>query len=969
MTYTLWRVKGSFDAGSADLNLSAGDLPGSGYEWVADFNFDKSAIGSQIPRLTVAFDDSAAQTGTTPVLVSGMQAYYKAYLPAPPGGSLRGEQYVFSFSAKLDLGGGTDYDFPADKEATAVMHSKRLDAPKQAFKFKFYPWDIGAGGAVVRYWAADPDHTLTSYGSAFMDVRQNSVSGTPAGGLADLNPVGDDSLQAASINTSDTDFATSGGRVYAGVVNGSLYRLRSPSEEAVFTRFFDALSPAAAFPSTGRFEVEAIGTENRFEIRLTGFDAARLARVAAVKVKATFLDSGNQTQEKYLPISVAGGVGVASLPYGLFGSVPNAEDKISFEVTACYDGGTGGFSRASMGDSPGSTLFALQSFLASGGGYLAFDKDGRFTVSQNAGGSLFDIRNFSEAGGTLYHKNRLSAFDGTQGTRADFSLTKDGLLLKSDNRHLNLKVLDPVTMSSIGGADAQTVIVPGASPQVRILESGVGPTGAVLSLSIENGDKLDASYRTVYVELYGPNTSSALKSEKAASAEVDDQAAAQEVQAELQSLLSNAKYWFKLWVMFDPDGDGATPLQKWYLYDPDYGEQGHLYSMQTLSDVDVGGSGVWSIVYDPRAYDNKAVKLTFSLDQTRGFKLYYSIEVLDGAYKGSYNHAALKSMNFFADSVGTAETPALTKTTRFRYKEGNDPLGRGADFWAPGTHYEITVVASTTAHSGLPDEPPGAGYLGENTFDFTMPQPGMPSFNAVATPGLYANTPDDPTDDVYRLAVATLDIDSDKVIVNSKYKVRIFNGSGVDITPENDVLNVGKSRVYTADDLPNDPMHFEDLQANSTYTLRWYAVTNVANAVNPGDVTGLNETAFAFGNKEHVIYELTAATTDHHGIYVGSVTASTDTMEQIKLTFADSVNLTGIKKIQYTVYKDASVGNNFSGKVDFTPAYVTADNVYAFTLPLSVTNPGQYSVTLRFYIVEGGSEVYIDQPVSLYHYR
>jgi hypothetical protein len=402
------------------------------------------------------------------------------------------------------------------------------------------------------------------------------------------------------------------------------------------------------------------------------------------------------------------------------------------------------------------------------------------------------------------------------------------------------------------------------------------------------------------------------------------------------------------------------------LYDWELSAHGYKYPVQTLSSVDVGEPPD-SVVFDPITYTNKGIKMTFTLEQTLGFKLYYSIKVVDhvnDAFETLYTHDQLDSAGLFV-SVSDALNPAQTKSTRFLYKEGNRFTGLpDGDFWTPGTEYEITVVASTAGHNGDPANTSASGYLGHRTFAFTMPQPGMPGFDAVVTPYLRENGAG-VEDDVYGLQIKSLDFDAHKVIVNSRYKLRIFDANGVDRTPVgtgNTGSMVNTSSVFTADDMPNELLLFEGLQENELYVLRWYAVTNVGNATNQSDVSTLPDSAFLYNNKDFVIYETTAFTTDSHGIYVGRVTAAKGPQENIRLTFLDSAGLGDVSAIQYTVYQDEA--NKASGMALLTPEETSAGSgVYTVVLPKTAMQPGTYSITLRFYMDNGAT--YIDQPVSL----
>jgi hypothetical protein len=215
----------------------------------------------------------------------------------------------------------------------------------------------------------------------------------------------------------------------------------------------------------------------------------------------------------------------------------------------------------------------------------------------------------------------------------------------------------------------------------------------------------------------------------------------------------------------------------------------------------------------------------------------------------------------------------------------------------------------------------------------------------------------------YFLDVTTLDIDTYKVITGEgKYKLRIFNESGEDVTGEDK-----KSVTHTADNTPNLTETFTGLSPGSQYTVRWYAVADTANAGNRPSIDAVAENYFAYANRTYVICESAVYTMDQNGVYVGRISASDGDLGGIRLVFAGSIGLDAVKRIQYTVTN--SVDGNLTGKVDFNPAPLPG-GVYSFELPPSVTDGAESTISLRFYTLDGqGNEIYINQPVSLYWYR
>jgi hypothetical protein len=641
-----------------------------------------------------------------------------------------------------------------------------------------------------------------------------------------------------------------------------------------------------------------------------------------------------------LPFDAA--TGVALLPYGYFPAGVNigAAKYADISVSLYCDEGASGFGEVGAT----SDLFAIQLFAGLGrGNYLVPATFGGLSESTGAvvaSGSLFELTSFSEANGagSFKYQSRLHAFIGRSAATYNFSITKDGLL-GSDGSLITVKRL--TYKNSIAAVSDEPMY--GYNAEVNLVELAAGPGAATATFKIRNANRLPYN-GALYAELYSESGSVPIDSQRAtASVNIGD-AAEQTFNFNINALNANTVYRFRVWTYAD---SGASA--KVYLYDSELSATGPYYKFQTIGSVDVGETTA-SVIFSPLSYDDRAVLLTYSLNQTLGFRMYYSIKNLRTGTV--YNDTELAGILGILPSAAGSAAP--TKNVRLKYAEGNT-------FWEAGVSYEISAVASTQTHSGIISDG-GAGYLGGKTFAFTMPGLSRPSFSAAVTPGYSA--------DNYSLTVNTLDMDADKVITgNGKYMLRIFDSAGVDVTPTAPIDL--KNTLYYADDKPGAPglVTFDGLAASEQYTLRWYAVANTENAANPAEIDNVSPAYFLYGNKTYVIYEAMASTTDAHGIYVGRVSAGAGLLNRIRLTFSGSVKLTDVKRIQYAIIRSGSTGNR-TGKVDFVPSGPTGDNMYTFELPPEIIESGEYTVTLRFYTTDNaGKEVYIDQPVSIYYYK
>ncbi|MDR2421359.1 MAG: collagen-like protein, partial [Oscillospiraceae bacterium] len=210
---------------------------GDALEGEPDYTSDKYDDGVPIYKWSRSNDVSS---GAETIKVNSSSTGYYVYVPAG-----RGEQYFFTFHAKLNNGkdaNGEDkfYYYPTQdadylKEPTsdkpnfkylAVLRSTRRDAPKQNVEFRFYPYNVTNGETTytpwIKYSLSDVDAALT--GSGIEIKSDNSGFNTITGTTNKIFAAAVLPLLDGSKNTSSSNaFMTKNGMDMQIKVNYALY--------------------------------------------------------------------------------------------------------------------------------------------------------------------------------------------------------------------------------------------------------------------------------------------------------------------------------------------------------------------------------------------------------------------------------------------------------------------------------------------------------------------------------------------------------------------------------------------------------------------------------------------------------------------------------------------------------------------------------------------------------------------------
>ena len=174
--------------------------------------------------------------------------------------------------------------------------------------------------------------------------------------------------------------------------------------------------------------------------------------------------------------------------------------------------------------------------------------------------------------------------------------------------------------------------------------------------------------------------------------------------------------------------------------------------------------------------------------------------------------------------------------------------------------------------------------------------------------------------------------DDDKIAVNDKYTVKIYNQNHEEITPEE-----YKGEYNTSD--VNNEFILENVAKDQSYTLE----------VNFDlDYTNDGQEPYTHDNKN----TRTVEPINESGISAGNITSVNNSTEtnKIDLLFYNSYKIEEIKQIKYSIYNTS--GYNQSDTEDFIPNKTTSitdnETYYSFTLNKNLPTEGRYYIEIQF---------------------
>lgn len=364
---------------------------------------------------------------------------------------------------------------------------------------------------------------------------------------------------------------------------------------------------------------------------------------------------------------------------------------------------------------------------------------------------------------------------------------------------------------------------------------------------------------------------------------------------ELTDLVPKTYYFLKFKTKL-PTEDGLGEEDK-YLYDIDDQIEGKNYYFSTLADVGISNI---EVVYNPVKYNNKTVDIKYHLDRIMGYdKIKYVLQEYDedeAQYKDIEDYTITDDTLFLNEMTKKLEAnPGSIFKFGVKYKIQIIPIAIIEDF--DGSQEELEV--------------------GRREQEFILDTLAEPT---IAIKG--SRTQDNSVQ--FRVTV----YDNDRIVQNDKYKIKIYDNTMKDITPEE-----YKDKEYDTD-IINNTFTISNADSKTRYTI---------------EVT----TMLDYDNDAEELYEhkktYSVEPINEYGISLGTVSARANSTQpdKVEIVFNNSYKLTDIEKVRYSIYN--TNGFSQSGEEDFIPVRVgLEDETYTYGIDQSLETAGTYYIELQF---------------------
>ncbi len=877
-----------------------------------DVNVPVDASQDYLPHLVVFFGPQSPTA--QPGFVGSDKTRYYTFTgyeqQTSAGGFGRGAQYFFSYTAKLNTIDSTasyNTDYPTNPADPALLLYSTVASPElQAPTFAFYPSTSNSSSVTWRYQYNDLDNAL----------QPTTLYCRRVGGAA---------ISSQAITKTTTNFNTAAFTGFTSTI---------PSYELYVQQ---NLLPAYAFGTTGDtrvllsrpYETDNLTSLNyRVEVPddnknrlfvVLGRDAAHMGeiddavfrRIAGAEVTASSSDTTKVMNLGVIKANVSGtSQACIEVPYTLLADFDEGE-AITFTVRVFYDTGQSGFDT-------GANYYAIQ-FPVGGaapavGNYRVIRSIGSgYTDSANASGSWYHTVTHNASTRTIsYGGNMMAADPNASGSYSlTYGETGAAATVSGSSRLVTLKALKFVGATASG---TTTVSMPVAIPEVTIdldADVSVGIDSISGQFKLTGLDVVTPP--NFYIEFYDDRMQ--LLNTLTLSIPVTSGTNDIFTFSRTGGLSPATVYYFRIAGYIN--GNLVT------FYDTE-AMQPKYYQFRTLGEVHIQNV---SVSYDPVTYADKSLYANFTLDTTMGFKLAYDfVRASDGDVLTDEELAGI---------LGTVDN-----ARSMRVPINIDPTTAGGDWFKFGGGYSVTI----TAYSGtkptyeerrtLTVDPAHTEtrLLGQTVKDFDLSTLNEPIVGLSATASADSGA--------QKLTVRVAPGDWDRAVVDDLYLFRVYSSSGADVTPASErSAKLATAIPYTVE--------ITGLALGSEYTIRCYGVTDLEN-------TGLLENITEVADPTtlpYLISEIKAYTLDSSGISVGTVTPrkSPTNPSYVQLTFTNSVNLTDLTELRYTVYRNGQAVESLK-KISFTDLkYDAASNYYYIDLETVLPGAGSYTIQVQYY--------------------
>ncbi|MFT4145817.1 MAG: hypothetical protein QM644_15300 [Mobilitalea sp.] len=836
----------------------------------------------------------------------------------------RGSRYVFTYRAKLKQGddqGITEY-FPECVDPAVVIRSKTARAPYQTPVFFFYPWVSDANSVTWKYYIKSPD--TEAIASNFSTSR-----GTLTGAAPILNKFDDiNSKVEVTINgltRSNTYNLTVRTKQFKNIYNSSV-------EVSLVGQYFESLYALTTNTTSLTYELEDLPLQNRYRLTLNDTSTAEhLSRVVAAKVQVYKSKTGSPVKTLTIPLdNVTGQVGVGFLRYGdikeFLGST------LYYTVTAVYDTGISGFMGAQ------NSYRAIQLLPANAKGnyitlnytYSGLSED----VSGNAKGSYFYISGMNNQTSVVTF-NFQSALESTYSSSLSMICNQSGARLQNLNGLPNatLKKLDEVILPIAGSAIKETFsefTFNTMTPTINLNRGAAYTidttvTSATVHWKLEGQDEKlklnEIKNSTMYMDLYTINNLG-IKTYTGVTIPTVIAEKVYSYDTLISDLMSNTKYGIQIYYYDTATSNKIYPINA---YRPDVEPSTNVYTFTTNENIVIAQSSL-SLRYVANSYLDKYLQIGYSLNQTLGFDIDYSIIKKEGTV-----YTELLSTDDLA-SRGIIHSP-MVKTEimtdeRLMLQPGKlywTENGQTVYFPFNSTAYYLCIKPVSETNASI--------LLGEPVYlQLNVPTLNTPFYNIKTIPN----------ENAVKFQISIVDLG--KVMVYGHYKIKILNGAGDDITPE------GYKNVTYSSASPVS-INVNNIADDDRAVLKIYTVYDLKN-------DGLASNGTALPDIKDIAYESLDAPVNYlkvsytgyplgeSGYDLGEMQIAQSSSERARIYFTNPVNLGIVKYVRYVIVNEAGVSYSYNDL--FTPVVANSTSSY-YELSHKFQTLGVYQIQIRFY--------------------
>ena len=795
----------------------------------------------------------------------------------------RGNSYYFTYKVYLDLNhdgtGETEWPLPADN---VTLRSQTVTPQKQEPRIIMYPATSTENTITYKYKCSDVDNAL----------EKDEFT-------AYINTSNKKDVKAINANTGDNFEEVTFENLIAGNLDiktsERVIKSNTAIEKTLAYQYFEGKIDISDL--TYRVELE----ENSVSVTVAG-DADKISRITALKV--TFEDTASKTVKIVKDLQVVNN-NMLTVSFNDISDLLDLETQVTVE--AYYDTGVTGYDTQS-------DYVAYQKAYKSGEEiyYYAINKEGNLVPTTSVNANMFESTNANDDNSSTETYNLINPIDSSITTLA-LNYSENGF--KYQNDVILQKEIGLQELTSDGSNIIKfNLIIPGISMlkdgSTSELDINEELDRVQIKATLISKDSIEIKDNKIIAEIWKTDENLS-NSEKIREDEIPVSDFAGTI--EIGNLEPKTYYYVRFKAYIRNKNEASQEYTEKYLYDVDADTVGRYYYFSTLANVNVDNINV---VYEPISYSEKNIKVTYTLDKVLGYqKLRHVI------YRWS------DETQDYTEEVANFEDdlPKAKMEERVAANPGS--------IFTFGTKYKIVItpIAVITDEDGEREID-----LGTKEQEFYLEPLSSP---LVAIQGYRQDTvlEDGTVQTGTKVRFTVTMYDDDRIAVNDKYTVKIYNQNYEDITPEQ------YKGEYSTDDVNNEFI-LENVAKDQSYTLE----------VNFDlDYTNDGQEPYTHDNRN----TRTVEPINESGISAGNITSVNNSTEtnKIDLLFYNSYKITEIKQIKYSIYNTS--GYNQSDTEDFTPKQTTSvtdnETYYSFTLNKNLPTEGRYYIEIQFLDANG----------------